>query len=79
MLQVGSGSNEKSTGSGGQKINGSDWILIPGFKTPPPFILLGGHRHGTPAPDTQYEVSATSVQFHVMEAAVETAPRLVPV
>ena len=34
LLQVGSGSAEKSTGSGsgGPKINGSDWIriLIPG-------------------------------------------------
>jgi len=32
LLQVGSGSGsvEKSTGSGGPKINGSDRILIPG-------------------------------------------------
>ena len=28
LLQVGSGSNEKSTGSGGPKINGSDRIRI---------------------------------------------------
>ena len=28
LLQVGSGSVEKSTGSGRQKINGSDWIRI---------------------------------------------------
>ena len=34
LLQVGSGSNEKSTGSGGPKINGSAriWILIPGLR-----------------------------------------------
>ena len=31
LLQVGSGSDEKSTGSGGSKINGSDRILIPGY------------------------------------------------
>ena len=31
LLQVGSGSVEESTGSGGPKINGSGiWILIPG-------------------------------------------------
>ena len=29
LLQEGSGSDEKSTGSGGPKINGSDRILIP--------------------------------------------------
>ena len=28
LLQVGSGSGEKSTGSGGPKINGSDRVLI---------------------------------------------------
>ena len=32
LLQVGSGFAEKSTGSGGQKINGSDRILIPDFQ-----------------------------------------------
>ena len=29
LLQVGSGSNEKSDGSGVQKINGSDRIFVP--------------------------------------------------
>ena len=34
LLQVGSGSNEKGNGSGGQKINGSDQIriLIPAYR-----------------------------------------------
>ena len=41
LLQVGSGSVEKSTGSGGLKINGSDRILIPGVMSSPLILFQG--------------------------------------